>query len=208
MTGPSSTARRAGAEPDERLRVLIADEQRGRLEEVAAVVNALGHEVVAQPLEVGEIADATRRERPDVAIVALGEETAHALELISEIVRQAACPVIADIDAADRAFINEAARRGVFAYIRHGAPEDMADALDIVLRRYAEFRRLEGAFGRRVTIEQAKGILMERHGIDADAAFDRLRHHARSTNQTVLDVADAITRSHVLLRPSDPADND
>jgi response regulator NasT len=120
--------------------------------------------------------------------------------LISEIVKQAACPVIADMDTANREFINEAAKRGVFAYIRHGAPDEMADAIDIVLRRYAEFRRIEGAFGRRALIEQAKGILMERHGIDADAAFERLRRHARNSNQTVLDVADAVTRTHALLR--------
>ncbi len=60
-----------------------------------------------------EIAEATRREVPDVAIVGVdgdgGER--HALDLISAIVKQAACPVIADIDADDDSFIEKAARR-------------------------------------------------------------------------------------------------
>jgi response regulator NasT len=191
----------------EHLRVLIADERRDRMDEIAAVVEALGHRVVARPLEVDEIAAATRDERPDIAIVALGEETEHALGLISEIVRQAACPVIADIDTSDGDFVDEAAKRGIFAYIKHGAKEDMERAIDIVLRRYAEFSRLEGAFGRRATIEQAKGILMERHGLTAGEAFEELRGHARSTNQTVLEVAEAMTRSYPLFRPR-PAPED
>jgi response regulator NasT len=185
----------------EELRVLIADEQRGRMDEIAAVVEALGHKVVARPLEVAEIAAATRLEHPDVAIVALGDENEHALGLISEIVKQAACPVIADIDSSDGNFLNEAAKRGIFAYIRHGEREEMERAIDIVLQRYAEFSRLEGAFGRRATIEQAKGILMERHGVTADEAFEELRSQARNTNQTVLDIATAVIRSYPLFRP-------
>jgi hypothetical protein len=40
----------------------------------------------------------TRRERPDVTPVGLGDSSSHALELIGEIVRQAACPVIARVE--------------------------------------------------------------------------------------------------------------
>jgi len=187
----------------EHLRVLIADEKRSRMDEIAAVVEVLGHKVVARPLEVREIAEATRREHPDVAIVALGEGSKHALDLISEIVKQAACPVIADIAADDPDFVNEAAKRGIFAYIRHGARPDLESALDIVLRRYQEFSQLEGAFGRRATIEQAKGILMERHRVNSEQAFEELRRHARNTNQTVYDVAEAVTRTYPLFRPRD-----
>src|SRR6266545_1632753 len=37
--------------------------------------------------------------------------------------------------------------------------------------------------------EQAKGILMERHGIDARTAFERLRRHARSRQERLTDLA-------------------
>jgi AmiR/NasT family two-component response regulator len=181
------------------LRVLIADQLAARLDEIAQVVEALGHTVVARVLDVSQIAQETRRAHPDVAIVGLGDESKHALDLISEIVKQAACPVIADLETQDRAFIENAARRGVFAYITHGKPPDMANAIDIVLQRYAEFSRLEGAFGRRAIIEQAKGILMERHAISAEAAFEELRSRARNTNTTVVEVAQAVTLSHPLL---------
>ena len=191
---------RAVTDDDLHLRVLIADQLESRLDEIAQVVDGLGHTVVARILDVTQIAEATRHERPDVAIVGLGDESKHALDLISEIVKQAACPVIADLETEDRAFIDNAARRGIFAYVTHGKPPEMAGAIDIVLQRYAEFSRLEGALGRRTVIEQAKGILMERHGVGADAAFEELRSRARSTNSTVVEVAEAVTLSYPLLR--------
>ena len=48
-------------------------------------------------------------------------------------------------------------------------------------------------------IERAKGILMERHGIDDKAAFGRLRDHARSSNRRVVEVAQAVVDGHALL---------
>ena len=73
--------------------------------------------------------------------------------------------MIADIESEDDLFIEKAARRGIFAYVRHGEQPEMEHAIDIVLNRDAEFSRLQGALRTSATIEQAKGILMERHGI-------------------------------------------
>lgn len=40
---------------------------------------------------------------------------------------------------------------------------------------------------------------MERHGIDEQEAFTMLRQHARRTNRKIVDVAEAVVASHVLL---------
>ena len=189
------------AEDPPHLRVLIADEEQRRVTEIADVISGLGHSVVAQLLDASEIAEATRREHPDVAIVGVDGRQSHALDLISAIVKQAACPVIADIDGDDDSFLKNAARRGIFAYVKHGEQPGMEHALDIVLSRYAEFNRLHGALRTGATIEQAKGILMERHGISADQAFAELRSRARNTNQSVFDVAQAVTLSYPLFKP-------
>jgi hypothetical protein len=53
--------------------------------------------------------------------------------------------------------------------------------IDIVLRRFAEYHDLEGAFGGRAVTERAKGILMERHSVDEADAFGMLRDHSRRT---------------------------
>jgi AmiR/NasT family two-component response regulator len=186
------------------LRVLIANEKRERLELLAQVVAGLGHEVIAREIHVKEVGAVTARERPDVALVGLGLNSDHALELISEIVREASCPVIALLSVKNPAYVHEAAKRGVFAYIVDGSPDELQSAIDITLQRFAEYQNLQGAFGRRATIEQAKGILMARHGIDADRAFDMLRKHSQHNGHKLVDIAQALVDSHLLLLPSRP----
>ena len=184
-----------------RLRVLIADDDQRRIAEIADVVGGLGHTVVGRLLDVSELADAAQLDHPDVAIVGVDGHQSHALDLISAIVKQVSCPVIVDLDTDDEAFIDKAARRGIFAYVRHGEQRGLANTIDIVLNRYAEFSRLHGALRTGAIIEQAKGILMERHGISADEAFAELRSRARNTNQSVFEVAQAVTVSYPLFRP-------
>lgn len=183
------------------LRVLIANERRDRLELLAQVVTGLGHDVIAREVDVREIAAVTARERPDVALVGLGLSSEHALTLIAEIVREAFCPVIALLSASDPRYVLEAAKRGVFAYIVDTSPEDLQSAIDITLQRFAEFHNLQGAFGRRAVIEQAKGILMARNSVDAPRAFELLRDHSQRNGHKLADVAAAVVESHLLLVP-------
>jgi len=183
----------------EHLRVLIANERNDHLAVVAPIVVALGHEVIAREIDVEDIGVVTITERPDVALVGLGQSSQHALDLIDKIVREATCPVIVLIHARDPDFVKEASKRGIFAHINDADVEDWQSSIDIVLRRFAEYHDLEGAFGRRAFIECAKGILMERHAIDATTAFAMLRTHARTDNRRLIDLATAIVDGHRLL---------
>src|ERR1041384_3739279 len=183
------------------LRVLIANERRDRLDLLAQVVSGLGHQGIAREIYVKDVGAVTERERPDVALVGLGLSSEHALDLITEIVREASCPVIALLSAKDPEYVHEAAKRGVFAYIVDGSPEELQSAIDITLQRFAEYHSLQGAFGRRATIEQAKGILMARHSTDADRAFQLLREHSQRNGHKLVDIAQAIVDSHLLLLP-------
>ena len=180
------------------LRVLIANERKDRLALVAPIVASLGHEVIAREINVEDVGAVTARERPDVALVGLGESSEHALDLIDRIVREAACPVIALLHAPDPAFVKEASKRGVFAHISDTV-EDWQSSIDIVLRRFTEYHDLQGAFGRRATIERAKGILMERHSVDEDTAFEMLRERSRADNRKLVDLATAVVDGHRLL---------
>jgi response regulator NasT len=184
------------------LRVLIANEREDRIELVTKLVAQLGHSVIAGSTNVAEVGALTSNEHPDVALVGLGTSSTHALELIERIVREADCPVIAVLEGHDTAFVDEAAKRGVFAYIVDGTAEELQSALDITLRRFAEYHNLQGAFGRRAQTERAKGILMERYQIDERHAFEMLRDHARHSGQKLVHVAQAVLDGHLLLPAS------
>ena len=108
------------------------------------------------------------------------------------------------IHAPDPEFVKEASKRGIFAYITDAGATEWQSSIDIVLRRFTEYHDLEGAFGRRATIERAKGILMERHSVADDAAFDMLRDQSRTANRKLVDIASAVVDGHPLLPKQAP----
>jgi len=189
-------------DPARHLRVLIANERQDRLAIVAPLVASLGHEVIAREVHASEVGRVTQHLQPDVALVGVGGDARHALDLIDGIVKESACPVIAILHGADDSFVREAAELGVFAYIFDDDPSTWQNMIEIVLRRFAEYQSLEGAFGRRAVIERAKGILMERHAIREDAAFSLIRVEARNSNRRVVDVAEGVLDGHPLLPPT------
>ena len=60
-------------------------------------------------------------------------------------------------------------------------------------QQHDETADLRLALETRDVIGQAKGILMERHGISADEAFDRLTKVSQDTNTKVRDIAAMVT---------------
>jgi AmiR/NasT family two-component response regulator len=188
----------AAAEPLE-VRVLVADERREPLERMAEVARSGGHDVVALEVAVEEAVRAIREHTPDVAIVGLHEDEEHALELVEQIVDEGICPVIVQGDGDDPDFAARAAARGVFAYTAAVEPDPLQAAIEVAVPRFRELQELseqvenlEGAIQRRAIVERAKGMLMERSGIDERTAFERLRERARSTNRTLVDVAQSV----------------
>jgi response regulator NasT len=190
------------------LRVLIADEDKRALADLGGVLNDLGHEVTPFVVSVAEAIELIGTEDPDLVIIVVHRDDEHALALIQETVEYASGPVIAQTRDNDVDFVSRAAERGISAWIDSIAPEVVQGAIEVALRRYEEQQRLEtkveqleSALDRRAVIERAKGILMERHGLDDRAAFEQLRDHARSQSRRVVDVARAVTEGHALLPP-------
>jgi response regulator NasT len=188
------------------LKVLAADEDQQALEASERLLRELGHDVTAIAVSVEEAAQAIARDEPDVSIVVVHRDDEHALDLIEEINEFATGPVIALLPAEDPEFVTRAAERGIFAYAGRPTADSVQGAIEVALRRCDEARelteqveRLEGALERRAVIERAKGILMERHGIDEREAFDRLRSHARANNRRAVEIAQAVADGHLLL---------
>ena len=175
------------------LRVLIANQRADRLDLLGRVVIALGHEVIAREIHVSEVGAVTARERPDVALVGLGESSEHALALITEIVRGAFCPVIALLENYDAEWVDQAAQRGVYAYIVDTRPEELQSAIDITLRRFAEFQAVQGAFERRnaellreteLTLSRRRQVLELYDGVVQELAVAHLAFELERPNES------------------------
>src|SRR2546430_15504160 len=139
-----------------KLRVLVADERPGPLERMADVARSRGHGVVALELGVEEAARAIRDQAPDLAIVGLHKDEAHALELVEQIVDEGICPVIVQSNGEDPEFAARAAARGAFAFTTPVEADALQAAIEVAVRRYEELEELseqvenlEGAIQRR-----------------------------------------------------------
>jgi response regulator NasT len=188
------------------LTVLLADEDTDALRSTARVLQGLGHQVASYAVSVREAAERIAEEDPDLSVVAVHDDLEHALDLIDELSEAARGPVVAVLEQGNGDFLVRAAARGIDGFARSEDPGEVQSAIEVALRRHrqeadlaAQVTQLETALERRSIIERAKGIIMERHGIDDRAAFALLRDHARSRGRKVVDVADAVVEGHPLL---------
>lgn len=188
------------------LRILTADEDHATLRATGALLERLGHRVVGHAVSAREACEQIARDDPDLSLVVIGGDHEHALDLIEEAAEFARGPIVVLFGEGGAGCIGPAAERGIDAFARADLAEAVQGAIELAVRRHAEHRRLseqvdqlEGALARRGTIERAKGILMERHGLAERAAFELLRGEARSSNRRVVELARAVTEGHALL---------
>jgi AmiR/NasT family two-component response regulator len=186
-----------------RLSTMLVNERVDRLAQVGPTLAALGHDVVSRRLNPEDVPALFAAACPDLAMVALGDGPKQVLGVIEAIVREAVCPVILLLHHPDPELVEEASMRGIFAHTNGVAIEDWQGSIGIVLCRFAEYQGLWVAFRRRTVIERAKGILMERHGIDDADAFELMREASRTHNRKLVDLAAAVADGHRLL-PKQP----
>jgi AmiR/NasT family two-component response regulator len=188
------------------LRILTADEDESTLRATDAVLERLGHTVTGHVTSITGVGDLVAREDPDISIVVVDADDEHALDLIDEMCEYARGPIIALVGGHGAGFVSSAAERGIYAFARMSFLDEVEGAIELALRRHGEKARLveqvsqlETALQRRGTIERAKGILMERHGVDEREAFELLRRQSRKSNRRVVDLAHAVSDGHALL---------
>jgi response regulator NasT len=158
-----------------------------------AVTDLDGFETTVVPPDT-DLSAALELLRPDVVLVRAGDgdADADALAMVHEVARRRLSPVVVLVDEADPEFAGEAAARGAHGVVSSRESELIASTLELAVLRFEEVRRLVAHQTRLGTIERAKGILMERHGLDERAAFERLRSLSRSNGVRILDVSTSI----------------
>jgi response regulator NasT len=188
------------------LRILAADEDEETLRKTDEILTALGHTVVAHAVAIAQAAEHIAKDDPDLSVVVVHADDEHALDLIEEISEYARGPIIALLGSHESEFVQKAAERGIDAFARPRFVDEVQGAIALAMRRHAENARLteqveqlESALERRATIERAKGIIMERHGMDERQAFELLRQQARRSSRRVIELAHAVADGHALL---------
>jgi len=197
----------------EQLRVLIADDDTLARQSLKEQVESLGHQVVGEAANGKQALDLAARLKPDLAILDVKMPGTDGLEAARGITEHDRVPVIVLTAFDDEEFVEEANHAGVLAYLLK--PTDvkrLKAASGIALSRFHELETLRGevedlkqALETRKLVERAKGILMDRLGLNEADAFKRLQKKARDTNRKLGDVARAVIEANELMQGANPA---
>ena len=164
-------------------------------------------------------ADTYLRERlaqlqPDMIIVDAESEARDALEHVVMATRDERRPIVMFTNDDDSDNARHAVSAGVSAYVVAGlSSERIRPILDVAMARFEQERslreeltqtRLErdartAELRERKVIDRAKGLLMQRHGLDEQKAYDKLRKSAMDKNLRVADVAQRLLDAFELL---------
>lgn len=144
---------------------------------------------------------------PDMIVVDAESQARDTLEHVVMATRDARRPIVLFTDDEDTSHVRDAIAAGVTAYVVAGlGAERIKPVLDVAMARFqheeALLRQLADARSQlheRKVVERAKGLLMQRHAINENEAYARLRKAAMDKGlklaevaQRILDVADLL----------------
>jgi response regulator NasT len=145
--------------------------------------------------------------QPDLIIVDAESQARDTLEHVVMATRDARRPIVLFTEDDDTSHVREAIAAGVTAYVVAGlAPERVRPVLDVAMARFQHEEALRGELAQartelsqRKTVDRAKGLLMQRHGLSEPEAYARLRKAAMDKGlklaevaQRIVDVADLL----------------
>lgn len=152
--------------------------------------------------------------QPDLIIVDAESEARDSLEHVVMATRDERRPIVMFTNDADTAHVKHAVAAGVSAYIVAGlSPERIRPILDVAMARFEHEQALRQALDQtrselnmrnaelqdRKTIDRAKGILMQRQGLNEQAAYEKLRKAAMDKGIKVAEVAQRMLDAAALL---------
>ena len=137
---------------------------------------------------------------PDMIIVDAESQARDTLEHVVMATRDARRPIVLFTEDNDTSHVRDAIAAGVTAYVVAGmAPERVRPVLDVALARFQheeglrrELADARSQLSERKTIDRAKGVLMNRHGMSEEDAYSRLRKTAMDKGLKLADVAQRI----------------
>lgn len=189
------------------IRILIAEDNDLVSLTLEEQLRGLGYDVVGIARSGTEAVSMALRLRPDLIIMDIRMPEMDGTEAATRIHDQMAVAIIMLTAYADRETIRRAEAAGALAYLVKPVSEnEFPPAINIALARFREVQALRGqvsdleeSLEARKLIERAKGILMQRLGLNERDAYERLRQRARDKRTKMKDIAQAIIEAEELL---------
>ncbi|MGQ9925838.1 MAG: ANTAR domain-containing response regulator [Chloroflexaceae bacterium] len=189
------------------IRILIAEDNDLVSLTLEEQLKGLGYDVIGIARSGAEAVSLAGRLRPDLIIMDIRMPEMEGTEAANRIREIYPVPIIMLTAYADKETIKKAEAAGALAYLVKPVNEnELPPAINIALARFREIQalrqqvsELEESLEARKLIERAKGILMQRLGLNERDAYERLRQRARDKRAKMKDIAQAIIEAEELL---------
>ncbi|MBX0329089.1 response regulator [Oscillochloris sp. ZM17-4] len=170
-------------------------------------LKGLGYDVIGIARNGAEAITLANRLKPDLIMMDIRMPEMEGTEAAARIRDQMPVPIIMLTAYADKETVRKAEAAGALAYLVKPVNEnELPPAINIALARFREIQglrshvdELEDSLEARKLIERAKGILMQRLGLNERDAYERLRQRARDKRAKMKDIAQAIIEAEELL---------
>lgn len=182
--------------------VLVVEAGERPAHAVARVLVEAGYRIADRVPAAADLAAAAGRVRPDAIVLCSPAEhpapTADLLAKLATLKAAPPCPLVFATAGMTAATTRHAIDIGVSAFLIGDLDaERVRGVVDLAVARFTELdglrRELRTArkkLAERKVIEKAKGLLMQRSGLDEDTAYRSLRKLAMDRNLTLVDVAE------------------
>ncbi|WP_293387472.1 ANTAR domain-containing protein [Nevskia sp.] len=189
------------------MRVVLVDDDGGRLALLDEAMRAAGHQVVGRLAPDGDLVAAVDLLQPDIVLIDVDSPSRDTLESLGQISRDRPRPIVLFAQHSDAETIRRAMKAGVSAYVVDGlSAARLAPVIEVAIARFQEYQTLREELSStklkladRRDVEKAKGLLMKRKGIDENAAYEALRRMAMDRNLRLGDIARSLIAAADLL---------
>ena len=189
-------------------RVFVAEDEPVALMGYCAMLRILGHTVIGTASDGQEAIDSVKDLDPDILIMDIDMPIVDGITAVETINKDREIPTIIVTGYRNEKYVERALAAGVFAYLQKPIDEyELRSALGIAVsqfqrRKQAEEgqRTAENKLKDRITVERAKGVLMDQFGLSEQQAMRALQKKSADTNTKLAVVAKQILDMSELLK--------
>ncbi|MBA5639114.1 ANTAR domain-containing protein [Duganella sp. LX20W] len=174
--------------------------QAARAQALREGLQEAGYDILASLPADMYLPDQIAQLQPDMIIIDAESDARDVLEHIVVATRDERRPIVLFTESEDEQSMEQAMRAGVSAYIVAGLKADrIKPVLNVALARFKQEQKLltelsdtKHKLAERKVIERAKGLLMARHRLTEDQAYQKLRNMAMNKNLKLAEIAQRI----------------
>ena len=182
------------------IRILVAEDETIIRLDLVELLKRAGMDVVGEAHDGEEAVALARELAPDLAIMDVKMPKLDGIEAARRIIEERPIPIVMLTAYGQEELVSRAAEAGVFGYLVKPFREaDLLPAIQTARARADELAELRDeaeslaeALAARKAIERAKGLLMEKEGLNEQEAFARLRKASQVSGRPLRVVAEAV----------------